>query len=88
MLLRARTIKAWGWAFSLLVRGGCARSPTALTPSITITKILAADGNDYDTAAAIEDNSVGVSPDRQVLVYTKSQKEERFEPRHRRRRHR
>ena len=88
MLLRARTIKAWGWVFSLLVLGGCAQSPTASTPSITITKILAADGNDYDTAAAIEDNSVGVRPDRQIFVYTKSQKEERFEPRHGRRRDR
>jgi hypothetical protein len=84
MLLRARTIKAWGWV-PLPVLGGCSRSPNASTPSITITKILAADGKDYDTVAAIEGASVGVRPDQQIVVYISGEEEVRFESMRRRR---
>jgi hypothetical protein len=84
MLLRARTVKVWGWAFPLLVPGGCDRLPHA-APSITITKILAVDGNDYDTIAAIEGTSVDVRPGQQIFIYRKSQVEQRCEHRLRRR---
>ena len=64
--------------------GGCARSPNASTPSITITKILTTDGKDYDTVAALEGTAVGVRPD-QIVASTKSQAEGRLEPTRRRR---
>ena len=63
MLLRAKTVKAWGWVIPLLVLGGRGLSPNASTLSDTITKIQAADGHDYDTVAAIERTAVGVRPD-------------------------
>jgi hypothetical protein len=76
MLPRARTVKAWRQAFLLapfLVLAGCDRSPNASTPSIAITKIPSADGNKYDTVAAIEGTAVGVRPDQQIVVYTRSE---------------
>jgi hypothetical protein len=76
MLPRARTVKAWRQAFLLapfLVLSGCGRSPNASTPSITIRRIPSADGNKYDTVAAIEGTAVGVRPDQQIVVYTRSE---------------
>jgi len=74
-----------GWVFPLLVLGGCARSPNASTPTITITKILAADGKNYDTVAAIEGSAPAVSPEQKIVASTKSQADESPEPRRRRR---
>ena len=76
MLPRARTVKAWRQAFLLapfLLLAGCGRSPNASTPSIAITRIPSADGNKYDTVAAIEGTAVGVRPDQQIVVYTRSE---------------
>jgi hypothetical protein len=73
---RARTVKAWKQAVLLapfLVLAGCGRSPNASTPSIAITRIPSADGNKYDTIAVIEGTAVGVRPDQQIVIYTKSE---------------
>ena len=73
---RARTVKAWTQAFLLapfLVLAGCGRSPNAVTPSIAITSIPSADGNKYDTVAAIEGTAVGLRPDQQIVLYTRSE---------------
>jgi len=75
MLPRARTVKAWRQAFllvPLLVLAGCGRLPNASMPGIAITRIPAADGNMYDTVAAIEGTAVGVRPDQRIVVYTRS----------------
>ena len=63
MLPRARTVKTWRQAFLLapfLVPAGCGRSPNASTPGIAITRMPSADGNEYDTVAAIEGTAVCV----------------------------
>src|ERR1700693_5644398 len=73
---RARTVKAWRRAFLLapfLVLAGCGRPPNASTPRIAITRIPSADENKYDTVAAIEGTAVGVRPDQQIVVYTRSE---------------
>lgn len=75
MLPRARTVKTWRQAFLLapfLVLAGCGGSPNASTPSIAITRIPSADGNEYYTVAAIEGTAVGVRPDQQIVVYPRS----------------
>src|SRR5258708_35273998 len=75
MLPRARTVKAWRQAGLLApfpVLAGCGRSPNASTPSIAITRIPSADGNEYEKVAAIEGTAVGVRPDQQIVVYTRS----------------
>ena len=76
MSCRMVTVKACRQAFLLapfLVLAGCGRSPNASTPSIAITRIPSADGNKYDTVAAIEGTAVGVRPDQQIVVYTRSE---------------
>jgi hypothetical protein len=70
------TVKAWRWVHllaPLLLLAGCGRSSNGSTPRIAITTIPAADGNNYDTLAAIEGTAVGVRPEQQIVLYTRSE---------------
>ena len=55
-----------------LVLAGCNRSQNTSEPSIAITTIPAADENNYNTVTAIGGTAVGVRPDQQIVVYTRS----------------
>ncbi len=77
MLLRAKTIKVWGW-IPLLLLGDRDRSPNASTPVTTIAKIL----------TAVEGRAMAVHPEERNDDPTTSQAEGGLEPTRRRRRDR